>query len=143
MEIPYILQQRVPLCAVPYVNCGGCGIFALGLHKMLEKLGEKSSIIVSLYGSEEISDFRENPTPESSPTLRHVMVLYDGDLYDSTGCVDRSEYPDLVEITKEELKIFLKAGWNPMFNRKKHTGKIMKGFNQIVKEFKTKDYESR
>lgn len=87
--------------ALPKINSGGCGFFALYLSKQLQKRGIAHKIIplgrsyhTKCHNENDMIDMIKNSETFFLPNS-HIVVEVDGILYDSEGEIGQSKYDDL------------------------------------------------
>ena len=151
-----ILDQRVP-----YINYGGCGIFALEASKVLSKVGIKHKIAVTgvlensfqntkEYVQKNLKNKAANPKEEYL-AVHHVLIyLEDKKVFiDSEGVyklgLDKKnltgQYCDnhLEDyISRKELSFMLKGkGWNSSFNRNRYKPVIRQHMQRLQSQLQT------
>lgn len=164
-NIHNILAARLPEIneELKVINHGGCGRFALELHKALKRRSILSGIVlvyadgnadigtmnsfIAKYGkdinSAYINMFNSHKAKDEYPHILndHVCLDVGGVLYDSTGV---TEYKAIGEaLTVDTMHVMLKCSrvWNSEFrivNRRKTPPKVMvEFFNRILPSVKT------
>ncbi len=119
------------LSGVDNINCGGCGVAALGLYDAAVLEGKTPKIIYLYHpfyswGEKEIND--EVLRAES---CWHIVVEVDGKHYHANGEIDSSSECEHIlhyqkHIVEREMLInsLTNGGWNSSFDRKKWVPKI-------------------
>ncbi len=84
------------------INCGGCGIFADELYKLLTDLGYKPKILVEIYYSEDKEFAKDNLRKGNGPDSigwRHILIEVKNKVIDSNwiGNKSKGDYRSVVE----------------------------------------------
>jgi len=123
--------------AIPYLNSGGCGVFALRMGRALEQLGVRTSAVV-FGGKEDVRRVWPNAY------IAHVMIEFqmDGHTWhvDSEGMVPAMKkwgwghprYAGSVSLDMLSKEVRYWRRWNRTFNRRMYTPKIT---NMVAKYF--------
>lgn len=133
--------------AIPYLNFGGCGVFAHAVAQRLEKLGYPSEVVVYSPGGEDmLPDLKhainnDRKALENGWPLYHLGVrtriagvwhTYDSDALRRSRTIlgDRPpvHVPDDCALTVEEAEVLVdqKHLWNDCFNRRKYLQPLRK-----------------
>ena len=138
---------------VPFINSGGCGVFALLMSKELVRLGYKPSIgiMLSKWGDNSVEDKKRvlnnvmnNQRVEAyekrETSFAHCCIMVDGLTFDGKFLNDDfkaqwGSYPIAGQYTIEEMEVALRVGcWNDDYDRRKNrtVSKIIKrSVNQV------------
>lgn len=123
-KIHNILRKQLPDIRkkLPIVNHGGCGIVALELHKVLNKVGIDNQIICLMlpHNYTAINEYRNGELQYPSTACQHAVVKVGSVYYDGYGKANVDFYDDCIKmrITQKEMTYMLKYGvWNRRFDR--------------------------
>ena len=136
------LQSEVE-CRIKWLNHGGCGIFALMVHRELSKYGIRSEmrVINRKHGGEDKFNeakqsiewylneeyFNEHELRETSFSHSYIElpdfdIIFDGEVSDEDlkdeWLDEHSRWDDFGEYTPEEMEVAIKhGGWNDFYKR--------------------------
>ena len=127
---------------VRFINCGGCGCYALSLSSSLTKLGYEHEFVVIFRNKSGLSNgkkyIKENNIGEfhNSSAWTHIMLKINSKLIDSSGIYkslsekyDEPKYKTIVDKSYLEELVNKKDYWNIIFNRKN-----IKKINKILEK---------
>jgi len=116
------------------INCGGCGVFAMLLHKKLAELNIQHKIQAVYFktregeppsdeGLENLTEYMQNGSESNLVKAGedHIVIQIGNLYFDSTGLVNRqmlSTYK-MIELSPEVLQALIdkSQNWNPEFDR--------------------------
>lgn len=129
---------------IPYINSGGCGLFAENLYNALKRLNFKPQLAIITPRPEQTKEVIQNNRGCNETEFNHILVYVGGRLIDNEGIYDKRDFSIhelVIGLSVELLHEWNKNPkyWNDTFNRKKYCKKILTGFEKIVNKFKEKD----
>ena len=115
------------------INCGGCGLAALGLYDAAILEGKNPKIVYlygwysSEYNKKEINEQFQRGMSDKAESCMHIVVEIDGVWYDCIGKVNLRVWDckEFGYVSREHLiKSLITGSWNTWFDRKKWFPKI-------------------
>lgn len=126
-----VLTQDIPCHSLREVNAGGCGLFAQALRQEILNSGDWATVhcVNHGYSSVFVRRFIDKWGQDINSALinsvdlgdrnqphGHIVVMYEGHLYDSSGCVSGRFSTITDDISIEALGVLIDRGpWNTTF----------------------------
>lgn len=130
------------LASIPNIAKGGCGIMALSLWRVCQKIKRKPRNIklVTLYGNQDPADSFNvnlefiNGNGSNAQPCWHFAFMVNNRIIDQSGPVEMKYYQKMLIVPTDKTEQFLiKAvnnyGWNDMFDRELFVPRISQLLN--------------